>query len=327
MGGTGIGATGGYPDVIIPGNLTVNGSINGSGLTGITGPTGPTGPAGSGGGSTGPTGYTGHTGPAGSGGGDSYWTTGPSGIQYTGGNIYVGPNNVIVGGATGNTILGYEALYSNNSGDYNTSIGSISLFSNTDGSYNVAVGSGALAIGSSSSYNTAIGYIAGYTGSQGSYNTFLGSNADAPNTQVSYSTAIGYGAIIDVSNTIVLGGTGIGATGGYPTVIVPGNLTCAGTVSSYYFNSTSDYRIKDNVLDLGNEYNVDKLRPVSYFNKLTGKQDIGVIAHEIQELYPYLVKGNKDEEILQTVNYTGLIPILIKEIQELKRIIKKNNLE
>jgi hypothetical protein len=30
----------------------------------------------------------------------------------------------------------------------------------------------------------------------------------------------------------------------------------------------------------------------------------------------------KDAEELQSVNYTGLIPILIKEIQELKKAIK-----
>jgi hypothetical protein len=56
-------------------------------------------------------------------------------------------------------------------------------------------------------------------------------------------------------------------------------------------------------------------------NKLSLKQDIGLIAHELQEYYPYLVTGIKDGPINQSVNYTGLIPVLIKEIQELKQRI------
>ena len=46
-----------------------------------------------------------------------------------------------------------------------------------------------------------------------------------------------------------------------------------------------------------------------------------LIAHELQEIYPYLVNGLKDGENLQSVNYIGLIPILIKEVQELKKEI------
>ena len=50
---------------------------------------------------------------------------------------------------------------------------------------------------------------------------------------------------------------------------------------------------------------------------------MGLIAHELQEHYPYLVNGNKDDEQLQSVNYTALISVLIKEIQDLKKIIKE----
>jgi len=64
------------------------------------------------------------------------------------------------------------------------------------------------------------------------------------------------------------------------------------------------------------------LKPVSYLNKKQNKQDIGLIAHEVQEVFPCLVTGEKDGEHMQSVNYTGLIPILIKEIQELKKEIK-----
>ena len=52
--------------------------------------------------------------------------------------------------------------------------------------------------------------------------------------------------------------------------------------------------------------------------KLSDKQDIGLLAHEVQEHFPYLVNGEKDGEHNQSVNYTGLIGLLIHEIQQLK---------
>jgi len=64
---------------------------------------------------------------------------------------------------------------------------------------------------------------------------------------------------------------------------------------------------------------VNKLNPVSYYNKLSSTQDIGFIAHEVQEEFPELVAGEKDGESNQALNYMGLIPILVKEVKELKR--------
>jgi hypothetical protein len=65
------------------------------------------------------------------------------------------------------------------------------------------------------------------------------------------------------------------------------------------------------------------LNPVTYINKQTKKQDIGLIAHELQEYYPELVTGEKDGSETQTVNYIGLIPILINEIKNMKTEIKE----
>jgi hypothetical protein len=70
---------------------------------------------------------------------------------------------------------------------------------------------------------------------------------------------------------------------------------------------------------LGNSFQVDNLKPVQYTNQLSGKEDIGFLAHEVQELFPFLVDGIKDGNNLQSLNYTGIIPILVKEIQDLKK--------
>ena len=100
---------------------------------------------------------------------------------------------------------------------------------------------------------------------------------------------------------------------------VSGNVNVTGTVTASNIGTTSDYRIKENVIELDNTFEVDKLKPVTYFNKMSQKQDIGLIAHELQEVFPELVNGVKDGEIRQSVNYIGLIPILIKEIKFLKQ--------
>ena len=99
-------------------------------------------------------------------------------------------------------------------------------------------------------------------------------------------------------------------------------LDVLGNVNATSYNSTSDYRIKENVKQLDSKFIVDKLNPVTYLNNNLGKQDIGLIAHELQEIFPELVNGEKDGEQLQSVNYTGLIPILIKELKELKKEMK-----
>ena len=84
------------------------------------------------------------------------------------------------------------------------------------------------------------------------------------------------------------------------------------------WSPASDYRIKQYVQNLDDLYVVDNLRPVSYYNTLSNKKDVGLIAHELQEIYPFMVNGEKDGPKNQSVGYTSLIGILIKEIQRLK---------
>jgi hypothetical protein len=90
-------------------------------------------------------------------------------------------------------------------------------------------------------------------------------------------------------------------------------------ISALTFTSTSDYRVKKNINPLLLEdYSVDNLNPVYFKFKKENKESIGLIAHEVQEYYPFLVEGEKDGDKTQSVNYIGLIGVLIKEIQVLK---------
>jgi hypothetical protein len=101
-----------------------------------------------------------------------------------------------------------------------------------------------------------------------------------------------------------------------------GNVIVEGTVTASGFPTSSDYRIKQNVEPLNDAFITDALKPVKYLNTTLNKNDIGFIAHELQEIYPELVTGEKDGEQIQTVNYLGLIPILINERKLLKKRIE-----
>ena len=95
-------------------------------------------------------------------------------------------------------------------------------------------------------------------------------------------------------------------------------------VSAYQFTSSSDYRLKNMVKPLNlQDFTVDNLQPYYFQFKDNGKESIGLIAHELQEKIPFLVEGQKDGQQIQTVNYSGLIGILIKEIQELKNRVRQ----
>jgi hypothetical protein len=110
----------------------------------------------------------------------------------------------------------------------------------------------------------------------------------------------------------------------YGNTDIMGNLNIVNGNITYSSSSTfSDYRIKEIIEPLNDNYTVDNLKPIKYLNKLTGKTEIGFIAHEVQQEFPYLVTGKKDGEQNQSLNYTGLIGVLVHEIQQLKTEIIK----
>ena len=54
---------------------------------------------------------------------------------------------------------------------------------------------------------------------------------------------------------------------------------------------------------------------------------MGFLAHNVQAEYPFLVSGVKDGPNLQTLNYTGIIPLLVREVKDLKEVIQRQNVE
>lgn len=107
---------------------------------------------------------------------------------------------------------------------------------------------------------------------------------------------------------------------GSGTSYFDGNVSISGTgtISGGTWSS-SDYRIKSNVENLYNtDYSVDHLRPVYYYNEQAKRNQMGFIAHEVSEHFPFLVNGEKDGEEYQSIHYSGFIALLVREIQSLK---------
>ena len=103
-------------------------------------------------------------------------------------------------------------------------------------------------------------------------------------------------------------------------IIMPTTVQVNTSMSAVSFNSTSDYRVKNNIENLSvNESSFDNIRPVKYVLNKTNETQYGFIAHELQELYPEVVNGIKDGEEIQTINYIGLIPVMVREIQDLRK--------
>jgi len=93
--------------------------------------------------------------------------------------------------------------------------------------------------------------------------------------------------------------------------------------SNVSFNTSSDYRLKEDLKDFEGLDLVSKLKVYDFKWKTEDSRMYGVIAHELQEVIPYTVSGNKDEMKedgkikVQVVDYSKIVPVLIKAIQEL----------
>jgi hypothetical protein len=101
-----------------------------------------------------------------------------------------------------------------------------------------------------------------------------------------------------------------------------GSITTSGSATAY--NTSSDYRLKENVVLLTNA--IDRLQqiPVHRFNFLADpdKTVDGFIAHEAQAVVPECVTGEKDavdadgNPVYQGIDQSKLVPLLTAALQE-----------
>ena len=95
-----------------------------------------------------------------------------------------------------------------------------------------------------------------------------------------------------------------------------GTITVSGSATSY--NTSSDYRLKENVVDLADSITrVKQLQP-KRFNFIADADTTvdGFLAHEAQAVVPEAVTGEKDGEEMQGIDQSKLVPLLTAALQE-----------
>lgn len=135
---------------------------------------------------------------------------------------------------TDNSFFGFQSGRQNTSGGNNSFFGVNAGYGNTSGHSNLFVGMQAGQGNTTGFNNSFVGYVAGSNNTTGNFNSIVGSNAQVGTGNLSYATAIGARAVVNSSDTIVLGksaGTYDGVSRPADTVQVPGNLSVTGTIS------------------------------------------------------------------------------------------------
>ena len=159
--------------------------------------------------------------------------------------------------------------------------------------------------------------LVGFTGELGSNQLF--SLGVQNNTKAAgfYTTASsGYSAI-----TVGRGNNGAVIETYYGTSQV-GSVTVTSTTTA--FNTTSDYRLKENVTPVPDGIaRLQQLKP-SRFNFIADPDNTvdGFLAHEVQTVVPEAITGEKDEvdadgnPVYQVIDQSKLVPLLTAALQE-----------
>ena len=247
--------------------------------------------------------------------------------------------------ARSNSSLGDATLFSLTTGDQNVAIGHNAMYNCTTGYQNTCVGSGAVGSNvpagfslTTGFYNTLIGNRAGYNLTTSERNTLIGYNAGSNLTTGGGSgngrnIAIGDDAVFaaaDDHRSIVLGHNTTGL--GDETTIIRGSSGVYNGNNTSSWNTTSDERIKKNIVD--NNTGLDILNQIQVRNfeyrteeeivdfdnpkaavvKKEGLQ-LGVIAQEIAKVLPELVETQSTG--VKTVDPDNLTWYMINAIKEL----------
>jgi hypothetical protein len=163
---------------------------------------------------------------------------------------------------------------------------------------------------------------------------------------------------LDASGNFIVGNTAaanVGSTGGFVAVPAAGASyslighttgTASGTAYSYFyyngsnigsitqsgtaavlFNVTSDRRLKDNIADADSASDlIDAIKVRQFDWKADGShQRYGMIAQELHDIAPEAVHSPVDPKEMMAVDYSKLVPLLVKEIQSLR--VRLNALE
>ena len=89
--------------------------------------------------------------------------------------------------------------------------------------------------------------------------------------------------------------------------------------NSCSYNTSSDYRLKNNIENLTN--GIDKIKQLktyrfNWISNPKGNKVDGFIAHEVQDIVPEAISGEKDGEEMQGIDQSKLVPLITAALQE-----------
>jgi hypothetical protein len=137
---------------------------------------------------------------------------------------------------------------------------------------------------------------------------------------------------LNTYNGMVINDTGSAVSVAYAyfsrSATTKGSITYNSGSNLVAYNTSSDYRLKENIVDLPNGLDaVLQLKPRQFDWKENGNTTTGFIAHELAEVSPHAVTGTKDEvdkdgkPVYQGVDTSFLVATLTAAIQEQQTII------
>jgi hypothetical protein len=190
--------------------------------------------------------------------------------------------------------------------------------------------------------NTAEGNITTLQSDVSALQTATGANlpetiADVVGTMVSSNTESGISVVyqdsdntldFDVNDfTITVNGDATGsatisnlgnATLTLDVSSITGNLTVTGDVQAANFNTTSDIALKENLNIIDSPLaKIEQLNGYTFNWKENKKEAIGIVAQEVEKVFPELVVTGADG--VKRVNYDSLIPVMLEAIKELAK--------
>jgi len=150
---------------------------------------------------------------------------------------------------------------------------------------------------------------------------FLFTGAGSFNGGITFNNTIGVCGVANLKDTNVTGCVDITCN-----LTVGGTINASGDIIAF---STSDSRLKENLIPIDSENFVSNLTGYEFDwnerSKRSGKGK-GIIAQDLYNIDESLVRENSDGYL--TVDYTGLIPVLIEEVKRLgKEIDSLKNLQ
>lgn len=255
----------------------------------------------------------------------------------------VGNGQLTLAAGDGVSLSSTPSFSANQSSNKTITIGTNGTSSNTSNTLVLRGSSGQISVGaitaasaSLSGNITASGFLvsgsSGFLKADGTVDTteYL-SNGNIKNPQITFTTA-GSGFSIGATQSFTLNQAGAAtialsinsSSGNTGNTLVFRNSNgdfSARDINAQNFNTTSDATLKTDIFKVDNALDIlESISGVSFKWKQNGEKSMGIIAQEVEEVLPELINNSNS---YKSVNYNGLIAVLIESIKELKNEIKE----